>query len=155
MSSKLSGKVGRPEANQSRVEGSKTRPERPHAGDFRNILNVKGLDPEYEYRWVKDDRNDGQKIYGYQENGWELVSAESGVKVGERQVFTSENTGSVVRIPAGQGEYLYLMRIYKDWFQDDKRKSQAEIDEMEKGLERSSKEEGPDGLYGDVRFSRD
>lgn len=154
MSSRLS-KTGRPEENQSRVENTKSRPERTPMGGFRDVLTVKGLDPEYEYRWVLDQSENGQRIMMFLQAAWEFVTSESGVSVGQNSVYKSDNVGSIVRQSAGNGEYLYLMRILKEYYEEDKIASQQRIDDLEDAMIRDTgKEPGSDDLYGSVNITR-
>lgn len=148
-------KTGRPEPHQSRVEGSKARPERINMSDFRDKLTVKGTDPDYEYRWVKDASENGQRILMFTSAGWDFVTSESGVVIGQSQVYKSDNVGSIIRQPAGEGEYLYLMKILKEWYDEDKLQGQKRIDELEGSMARDTgKEPGQDDLYGSVTITR-
>jgi hypothetical protein len=153
----IKNKTGRPVANQSRVEGGQERPVRSSTGGFRDKLTVLGKDPAYEYRWVKDSSEDGYNIRNMQAKNWEFVSSETGVKVGQAEVFTSENVGSIIRRIAGKdGDFLYLMRIYKDWYEDDMAAQEEELRSIETGIARDTgRNPGSDDLYGSVKIGRE
>jgi len=159
MSEKLtstSNKVGRPKENMSRVSDSERRPRRANVGGFRNVLDVEGKDPAYEYRWVSDTHEKGQRILKMIAKDYDFVKADS-VKVGEGHVFSTEADGSIVRIPAGgEGEnFLYLMRIHKDWYDEDQKAKQEDINAKESDMIRDTgKTEGNDELYGSVKIDR-
>jgi hypothetical protein len=93
----------------------------------RNILTVKGKEPGYEYRIVNDDAD---RIARFQEGGYELVSNES-VKVGDNRVSLPTAEGSVKQMSVGQGRKAYLMRIKKEYFDEDQKDKQKRVDELE------------------------
>lgn len=145
----------KPAAHESRAESVSGRPDRQKLRDgFRNILTVEGQDPNYSYRWVLDHHNTynddsnrlnpGQRILQMQHLGWEFVKNNE-VTVGDASVLKTENVGSIVRIPAGQGEYQYLMRIKKEYRDEDQAIKQKEIEEVEDSI----KKPGPEN-YGSV-----
>jgi hypothetical protein len=91
----------------------------------RNRLSVKDRDPNYHYRIVnvKDDR-----IEQFQEQGYEIVQA---TQVGDKQVDNPSTLGSGTEVSVGQGMKAVLMRIPKEWYQEDQTAKQAQIDELE------------------------
>lgn len=158
---KVSLKAQGPKPTESRAETVSERPNRQSIKEsYRNILTVEGKDPNYEYRWILDryGRNDddagtyhpGQRIMRFQNSGWELVYS-SEVSVGESHVYKTENVGSIVRIPAGQGEFQYLMKIKKEWYDEDQANKQEEIDEIEESMGRAGKE-GQYGIQFETKF---
>lgn len=60
----------------------------------RNILTVKGKDPNYEYRIVNDIDD---RVTQFQEAGYELVANET-VKVGDKRVNSATSEGSVKQL---------------------------------------------------------
>jgi hypothetical protein len=98
---------------------------RPVSG--RNILTVKGKDPAYEYRIVNDDAD---RVARFQEGGYELVSDES-VKVGDNRVSLPTAEGTVKQMSVGQGRKAFLMRIKKEWYDEDQKEKQKKVDELE------------------------
>lgn len=140
-------KRGRPRKDETRAV---SRPERVPVSGNRDILTVRGKNPEYHYRWVKDTDEDGQRILKFRNAGYEFCGSDEGLQVGQNMVFKSENVGSIVRKPAGSGEYFYLMRIYKEWYEEDQAAKQREIDAMDAQIKRPRNPDnaGDDGQYG-------
>jgi hypothetical protein len=137
----------KPKKDQNRSE----KPKRTRVSGFRDILTVEGKDPGYVYRWVCDSNETGQRIRRFLNGGYDFARAEQGLEVGENNVFESSNMGSIVRTPAGQGDFLYLMRIDKETYDEDQKVKQEEIRETERQLQRDTgKTPGNDGLYGSV-----
>lgn len=108
----------------------------------RNILTVKGKDPNYEYRIVNDVDD---RITQFQEAGYELV-ANDAVKVGDKRVNSTTSEGSVKQMSVGQGTKAYLMRIKKEWYDEDQAVKQRQVNE----IERATKEKALDGTYGQL-----
>lgn len=91
----------------------------------RNRLTVKDRDPNYQYRIVnvKDDR-----VEQFKEQGYEIVED---AQVGDKRLDAPSSLGSSSEISVGQGMKAVLMRIPKEWYQDDQNAKQAQIDELE------------------------
>lgn len=140
-----SRKTGRPSSDRAE------RPARTPVSGNRNILTVEGKDPDYKYRWVLDDSESGQRIYKFLNAGYEFATKDQGVKIGDSVVYKSENAGSIIRAPGGNGQFLYLMRILREWYTEDQNAKQTLIREQEKQINRASKE---DGQYGDVKLKQ-
>lgn len=113
----------------------------------RNILTVKGKDPNYVYRHVNDIDD---RIQMFQEAGYELVQDES-VQVGDKRVNAASSLGSAKAVSVGQGTKAYLMRIKREWYEEDQAKKLANVAD----IERATKEKALDGTYGDLKLSRD
>lgn len=147
---------GSPTENQSRVAGSKSRPKRvPISGD-RDVLTVVGKDKDFEYRWVRDTTESGSRIFRFLQAAYEFVDATKGVHgIGDSFVYETHDMGSLVRKPAGGGEYLFLMRIPKEFYEEDAKAKANEIYEQEQDIvrERDPHSQGDDGQYGKVLLS--
>ncbi len=153
----------RPTKKESRAETVTERPERIPLDGFRDILTVKGQDESYKYRFVKDveafvenaeggiEMRPSQRIMAFQGAGWEFVNSDS-VTVGSNHVYKTDNVGSIVRIPAGQNEFLYLMRIHKDWYDEDQANKEKRILDAEAAATQAGAAEG---MYGDVSIGYD
>ena len=113
---------------------------------IRNKLTVHGKDPDYEYRHVLDV--DG-RVLDLQERGYEIVE-NKGIEVGDKRVAAASSTGSVVSTPSGDGRKLILMRIKKEYFEEDKRTKEAEVDRTEEQLRGAASS----GLTGTIKVSR-
>jgi len=147
---------GSPAPHQSRAAGSKTRPTRTPVSGNRDTLTVAGKDPDFSYRWVKDKSESGQRIFRFREAAYEFVDATIDAHgIGDSFVYESHDVGSLVRKPAGDGEYLYLMRIAKEFYDEDQTIKQLEIREQEEQItrERDPHSKGDDGQYGSVKIS--
>lgn len=112
----------------------------------RNILTVQGRDPNYHYRIVNDIDD---RVAEFQEAGYEIVSREA-VQVGDKRVNNASSLGSNKHISVGQGTKAFVMRIRKDWFDEDQAAKQAGVDE----IERATKEKALNGTYGKIDISR-
>lgn len=146
----------RPEKGQSRA------PERERnygpIGDFRNILNVKGKDGEWTYRWFKDKSENGQRIFDASAAGWDLVDAtkETGITIGQDSVAKTDRFGSVFRRHANnEGEFLYLMRMPKWAYDKVQKMKQESVDQKEADLFREFDPDTDDGLYGQNRIKHE
>lgn len=113
----------------------------------RNILTVKGKDPNYEYRIVNDTDD---RITQLQEAGYELVSDEA-VDVGDKRVSQGTSVGSKKVFSVGQGIKAYVMRIKKEWYEEDQALKQRRVDAQESSI----KEKALDGTYGKLDITRD
>lgn len=148
----------RPVAHEARQEAVSDRPTRTPVSGHRNILTIKGKDPAYEYRFVKDvtyeqvdgegkvTARPGQRLMRFQEGGWQFVGKDE-VEVGENKVYRTENMGAIVRIPSGGDEYLYLMKIHKDWYEEDQEAKAKQMLDPSAKFSGSSRE---DGMYGSI-----
>lgn len=112
---------------------SATRVNRPQRTPIngRNILSVSGKDPAYVYRVVN---NVGDRIEVFKEAGYELVPA-SDVKVGERRVDAASPEGSYAQVSVdSQGTKAFIMRIPREWYEEDQRTKQKQVDELERTI---------------------
>lgn len=120
----------------------------PLKDGFRNRLSVKGKDPEYEYRFVNDLDD---RVSVFQERGWEVVT-DKDVTVGEKRVANPTAEGTPKSVSVGGGTTAYLMRIKKDWFDEDQVTKQEYVNQLEAST-KPSDEQKRDGFYGKVTIS--
>ena len=113
----------------------------------RNVLTVMGKDPNYEYRIINDS---GDRVQEFLDAGYELVQKDS-VRVGDKRVNSTTAEGSVAQLSVGQGQKGYVVRIKKEWYDEDQAKKQARVNE----LESATKAKALDGTYGKLEISRD
>lgn len=123
------------------------RPTRNPIG-VRNILTVKGKDPNYVYRIV-NDVDDGDRVQRFIEAGYEIVSSDS-VTVGDRRVGNPSSEGSVARISVGGGKKGIVMRQKREWYEEDQARKAAEIDATEQSIKPDSEK----GMYGKFTMDR-
>ena len=139
-------------SRESRTE----RPERVPVGGFRDKLTVQKKDPNKNYRWVVDTDHTGTRILQFIQGGYEFTPAES-VVVGQTYVFSAEQTGDIIRVPANkQGDYLYLMEIPKDIYDNDAKAKQQLVNQTEEALynpEHLQQDIRDGGLYGGIKIS--
>lgn len=105
----------------------------------RNRLSFRNLDPDYSYRVINDQDD---RLARAQEAGYEHVSSES--QLGDLRVAEGTIPGANVAKPVGNGVTGYLMRIKKEWFDED----QAAKEEGRKELERAMEPDKSKGQYG-------
>lgn len=127
------------------AESTSKRPTRAKVNGTRNILNVTGKDPEFEYRIVNDT---GDRVAMMQERGYEPVT-DSTVKIGERRINNPTQQGSVVSASVGGGVKGVLMKIRKDWFEEDQSAKQVVVNQTEGAMIKQAKE----GMYGKLEIS--
>lgn len=101
----------------------------------RNILTVRGKEPGFEYRIVNDD---GDRVSQFQERGYELVT-DSSVQVGDRRIANPTQEGSAIEVSVGGGKKAFLMRIKKEWYDEDQAAKQEYVNETEAGIKREAK----------------
>lgn len=110
----------------------------------RNKLSIQGKEPGFEYRVVNDLDN---RVIELQERGYEIVTHDA--TVGDKRVGIPKKEGSPVEISVGGGKKAYLMRIKKEWYDEDQAAKLEDINETEKALQANSNDN-----YGKVEISR-
>ena len=101
----------------------------------RGPLSVLGdKDPDFHYRFVNDT---GSRVYNYQQAGYELVS-DSNITVGDSRVSDVSDLGSTRRVMSNNGTSSVLMRIPKQYFDEDQKRKNDLIDEQEKAMKQNA-----------------
>lgn len=101
----------------------------------RNILSVSNKEDGYEYRFINDV---GDRVEIFKERGWELVDAKD-VRIGDRRVEGGGALGSKAQASVDkQGTKAFLMRIPKDWYEEDQADKARAIAEQEKSMKQSA-----------------
>ena len=113
----------------------------------RNVLTVDGKDPNYEYRIVNDTSD---RVQMFKDAGYEIVSANN-IRVGDKRVGQASAEGSISQVSVGNGDKAFVMRIKKEWYQEDQARKLAEV----KNLEDATKQKALDGTYGKLETPRD
>ena len=114
----------------------------------RSILGVQGKDPNFMYRIVNDD---GDRVAQFEEQGYEVVTDKS-IKVGDRRIANPTQEGTPVQVSVGGGIKGVVMRIRKDWYDEDQATKQAQVAEQERAMH---KEATAASDYGSLKVSRD
>lgn len=104
-------------------------------------------DPNYEYRFVNDT---GSRIANFQAMGYEIVEDDS-LKVGDARVDTPSDIGSAKRVVSNDGNVALLMRIKREYYEEDQAAKAAQISETEQAM----KQDATSGMYGSLKVSRD
>ena len=128
----------------NKVEKRKERATRIPVGGARDVLTVPGKDPNYSYRWVLDVPG---RIQRFEDGGCEKVREE--LTVGQKIVDSNSQLGSIVTKHGGGNSKLILMRILKEWFDEDQKAKQDAIDVLEDTMQVEAKE----GRYGSLGMS--
>ena len=118
----------------------------------RKPLNQRGpqaiageKNPEFEYRFVNDT---GSRIQNFKAAGYEFVTGDDLI-VGDNRVSDAADLGSAKRVISNDGTTSYLMRIKKDWYEEDQASKAAAIKEQEAAM----KQEAATGMYGKLNIS--
>lgn len=97
----------------------------------RNRLDVKNKEDGYVYRIVNDvEDNVNRRI----EQGYELVPKEAAGMVGDKRVDNISAPGSSSYLSVGQGTKATVMRIRKEWYDEDQAAKQTSVDDTEQTM---------------------
>lgn len=118
----------------------------PIHDSFRSRLSVQGKDPNYEYRIVNDTPG---RIERFQEGGWEVVT-EDNISIGERRLGAATELGSAKTVSVGQGTTGVLMKIKREWWDEDQAAKQAKVKQTTEHELQKAKQSGD---YGDIKIS--
>ena len=122
-----------------------TRKERIPVNGNKDILTVKDKDDNYEYRWVLDTTG---RLARFKDGGWEVVQEE--LEVGQKAVDSGTRVGTAITTSRG-GQTLVLMRIKREWYDEDQLAKQEAVDAREDVMLRETQAgriEGQTGFYG-------
>lgn len=127
-----------------------TRPTRIPMSEMGGKLTVLGKNPDFEYYWAYDSKENGHNCLKFKLAGWEFCTTDEGLVIGDAFVYNTGTEGSVYRVPAGRTDegYLFLMKIRKEWYDEDTKKAQKRIDETEKGMFTPNTADGQYGKSG-------
>lgn len=101
----------------------------------RNILSVSNKEPGYEYRFVNDV---GDRVEIFKERGWELVDS-ADVRIGDRRVENPGPLGSKAQAAVDKtGTKAFLMRIKKEWYDEDQAEKGKAIAEQELAMKQQA-----------------
>lgn len=105
------------------------------------------LDPRFQYRFVREKN---ARVQQFLDGGYEIVPDK--VPVGDPNIAHASGMGSATTIPSGDSEdRVFLMRIPKEFYEEDQAAKQARVYEVEEHLKRKPKQ---DGLEGDIKINR-
>lgn len=104
----------------------------------RNVLTVRGKDPEFEYRIVNDTAD---RIQTFQEAGYEIVKA-SEVVIGDKRVNAPSTEGSLAHVAVGKGDKAFLMKQRKEFYAEDQATKIARTNQLEETMKQSAIQAG-------------
>ena len=84
-------------------------------------------DPAYQYRWVNDNED---RIPRFKDAGWQVVESDEHA-AGYRTTGDPTALATSVEKSVGAGTKAVLMRIDKEWYKEDQKTKQEEVDEIE------------------------
>lgn len=148
----------RPAKRASRAK-SEQRPKRVPVSGFRNILGIHGRDPEFEYRWVSDTDESGERIQRHLFAGYDFVSYNEINGVGQERVGNATDLGSIVTKPGGGQSAdgkplkLYLMKVPKEYYDEDQKRKVDETVEVERRMREELA--SSTGHYGNIDIKYD
>jgi len=116
----------------------------PIADLSRTRLGVVGKDPRFEYYIVNDVDGRVESMKGA---GWEVVT-DSDVKIGDRRVSIPTAEGSAKTVSVGGGVTGVLMKIQKDWWDEDQKAMASQSDQLVAETKRDAKQ----GNFGDIEI---
>ena len=102
-------------------------------------------DANFVYRFVNDT---GSRIANFQAAGYELVTSDDLI-VGDNRVFDASDLGSAKRVISNDGTTSYLMKIKKEWYDEDQATKSAALAEQEAAM----KQEAVAGMYGKLNIT--
>lgn len=137
----MTTRTSRPAEGQTRTS-KEERPERIPVSGQRNLINVRGIDTDkYVVRWVNDTED---RIRMFERGGWEKVTEDVGI--GDRTADSSNQKQSFATKYMGANVTAYLMKIKREWYEEDQASKARLIKEQEDELLRQHREE--EGRYG-------
>lgn len=132
-------------AKENLVKAPATRVRRSPV-EGRNKLRVKGEKPGYVYRIVNDIDD---RIHDFLERGWELDTDED-IRIGDSRLDQDSRLGQVRLVSVGGGQKAVLMRIRKDWYEEDQAAKQEYVRKTEEAMRPNPNE----GTYGKIDITR-
>jgi hypothetical protein len=101
-------------------------------------------DKDHKYRFAYDTDT---RIDDLREQGYEVVTTTKQVQIGDKRAADPTPVGSVVTTPSGPNK-LVLMRIKKEYWDEDRATEQTEVDKSEQTLK------APSGLTGTITIEK-
>lgn len=131
-------------ATENLVKAPATRVRRSPV-EGRNRIKIRGADPNYVYRVVNDIDD---RIYDLIDRGYELDTDE-GIRIGDSRIDDHSKLGKIRYINVGGGIKAVLMKIRRDWYEEDQEAKQDYVLETEAAMKPNS-----DGQYGKIELTR-
>lgn len=109
----------------------------------RNVLTVAGKDDNYHYRVVNDT---GDRVQQFIEGGYETVDAKD-VRVGDKRVNGASPEGSVATASVGGGIKGVIMRIPKEFYDEDFTAKMRNVDATEEATKQKAQTDSDYGRF--------
>lgn len=122
------------------------RPQRASLGK-RDRLSIKNKEEGFVYRIVNDVDD---RVDQLTEAGYEICTKEHVGQIGNKRVDNTSSVGSTAHFSVGQGTKALVMRIRKEWYQEDQDAKQAEIDAVEATMKSDARKAAD---YGEFKVS--
>ena len=113
----------------------------------RNRLSVKNKEDGFVYRIVNDVDD---RVSRLQEQGYEICTTEQVGAVGDKRVDVSSSLGSAAHFSVGQGTKAVVMRIPKDWYDEDQELKKQAADDLEQTMKSDARKAAN---YGELKIS--
>lgn len=150
-------KRGRPRKNPEGVETQERTAKRTPLGVARRKLSLNAQFDGHKCRWINDS---GDRVLQARQGGYEHVTKEEleakGVAIGDESTVGSD-LGSLVSKVVGTKEdgsplRAYLMKIRKEWYEEDQDEKQKSVDEVDRALREGAQYRKD---IGDSAYKRD
>lgn len=113
----------------------------------KNRLSVREKEDGYVYRIVNANlRDDPDRVDRFIEQGYELVPRDKAGKIGDKRVDNATSPGSS-EFSVGGGTKAVLMRIKKEWYEEDQAAKQQQVDDQEQTMKRPANAD-----YGSIKL---
>lgn len=109
----------------------------------RARLSAKNKDPEFEYRFVTDKEG---RVEMFKDAGWEVATGAEDVS--NARLSQPSAVGTAKEVHVGNGDKAVLMKIKREWYDEDQRTKQELTNEKENAQFRVNEDEGQ---YGNIR----
>lgn len=115
--------------------------------EAKNRLSVKNKEDGYVYRIVNSNLNaDPDRVERFIEQGYEIVPQDKAGRIGDKRVDNATSPGSS-EFSVGGGTKALLMRIKKEWYEEDQAAKQQLVDDQEQTMKRPNNAD-----YGQIKL---
>jgi hypothetical protein len=111
-------------------------------------LFIANPDPDFVYRFVTDRSEKGARVLKMLNKDYEFVTKDEGLEISDDYCYQAGQLGSIYRVAAEEhsNKFLYLMKIRRDWYEEDQAEKEDAVDKQEEGLFNVDKKDGQYGL---------
>ena len=136
-------------ANTGKPADIQRRPaRRTPVGGPRSVLKMnKNPDPNSVFRVVNDV---GDRVESFKEMGYEVVTDPT-IRIGDRRAGKVGSVGTPIEVSVGQGTKAVLMKQRKDYYEEDQKAKQEQVNSDESSMYQRARKEDSD--YGKLKVS--